>query len=193
MKEILEQIRSAVSMNRTMVAGLVILLGLAAGFTLAQTPETRSDNSEFNGQDIMFMNMMIVHHDQAIEMAELSENRTDNENILELSDNISEAQRAENEQMTTWMNELAYEAGNHHPMAGMATEEEMQRLKSSEGENFDRLFAELMIEHHRGGIEMARNFREVGKHPELGEMQTQMVETQQSEIGKMEKWQNQGF
>ncbi len=176
-----------------MVIGVTLLIGVTAGFALSQTPESNFDEKEFNRQDLMFMNMMIVHHDQAIRMAELSENRTDNENILELSDNISEAQRSENEQMTTWMNELGYEPGNHHPMAGMATEEEMQTLKNTEGENFDTLFAELMIEHHRGGIEMARSFREVGKHSELKAMQTQMIETQQNEIDKMEKWQNQEF
>jgi uncharacterized protein (DUF305 family) len=193
LRDRLREISSAASRHRTLVLGLMLFLGLTAGFTLFQAPEDRSSDQEFNRQDVMFMNMMIVHHDQAIEMAELAENRTDNEEILELSRNISQAQRAENEQMTEWMQELGYETGNHHPMAGMASQEEMRRLETSEGENFDKLFAELMIEHHRGGIEMARNFREVGLNSELKAMQTQMIEAQQSEIKKMERWQKQGF
>ena len=193
MKERFEKYYASFSKHKNLIIGVALLIGLTTGFALSQTPKDNSNENEFNRQDLMFMNMMIVHHDQAIRMAEMSENRTDNENILELSDNISEAQRSENEQMTTWMNELGYEAGNHHAMAGMASQEEMQRLKNSEGEKFDRLFAELMIEHHRGGIEMARNFREVGRHSELKRMQTRMIETQQNEIDKMEKWQNQGF
>lgn len=182
--------------SRNLYAITLVVVGVAAGMVLLQVPGSSPDDSrvsEFNRNDLMFMNMMVVHHDQAIEMAELAGNRTDSEKILQLADNISEAQRAENKQMNEWMQSMGYQPGNHHRMAGMASPEEMQRLETSEGSKFDRLFAELMIEHHRGGIEMARNFREVGKHSELKEMQTQMIETQQMEIEKMQKWQNQGF
>ncbi len=166
------------------ILGLVLLTGL----TVTQTGEKQSE-SDFNRNDVMFMNMMIVHHTQAIEMAELSDNRTDNEKILELSDNISKAQKSENRQMREWMNELGYEAGNHHPMAGMATENEMQQLRDSEGSKYNQLFAELMIEHHQGGIAMAQNFYNSGKNTELREMQGHMIEAQQTEIDKMRKWQ----
>lgn len=178
--------------RRKIYAGFAILLSLAAGVSLLQIPQEES-RSEFNRQDVMFMNMMIVHHDQAITMSEMADNRTDNQNIIGLAENISEAQSAENRQMREWMNELGYDTGNHHAMAGMATEQEMQKLRNSSGEEFDKLFAELMIEHHRGGIEMAKNFRQAGRHSELKEMQTAMIETQQKEISKMENWQKQGF
>lgn len=177
-------------------AAAVIVLGLAAVpalLELSDREQSPSESSEFNRNDLMFMNMMIVHHDQAIEMAEMAENRTDNEKVLQLARNISEAQRAENQQMTEWMQKMGYEPGAHHRMAGMASPQEMDALEDSEGAEFDRLFAELMIEHHKGGIDMARNFREVGKHSELRQMQTQMIETQQKEIEKMQKWQEQGF
>lgn len=165
------------------ILGLILLTGLA----VTQTAEKQSESS-FNRNDAMFMNMMIVHHDQAIEMAELSENRTSNENILELSDNISEAQRAENRQMREWMNQLGYEAGNHHAMAGMASEDEMQQLRSSNGSEYNQLFAELMIKHHQGGISMAQNFYNSGQNTELREMQGKMIEAQQTEIEKMRRW-----
>ncbi len=177
-------------------AAAVIVLGLAAVpalLELSDREQSPSESSEFNRNDLMFMNMMIVHHDQAIEMAEMAENRTDNEKVLQLAQNISKAQRAENQQMTEWMQKMGYEPRTHHRMAGMASPQEMDALKDSEGAEFDRLFAELMIEHHKGGIEMARNFREVGKHSELRQMQTQMIETQQKEIEKMQKWQEQEF
>lgn len=183
-------------MNRSRIFAVVVVLGLAGGLALSEVPDSldnASEASKFNRQDLMFMNMMIVHHDQAIEMAELAANRTDNEKVLELADNISKAQKAENRQMTEWMRSMGYKPGNHHRMAGMATPEEMQELENSEGADFDRLFAELMIEHHRGGIEMARNFREVGKHPRLKDMQTEMIETQQEEIEKMQNWKKKGL
>ena len=170
------------------VIGLIVVSGI-----VAIQSENSSDRQEmeFNRNDLAFMNMMIVHHDQAIEMAELSENRTSNEKILELSNNISEAQTRENEQMTEWMNDLGYSAGNHHRMAGMASEQEMQQLRNSNGSEFNELFSKLMIEHHRGGIAMAENFYESGRNTELREMQGQMIETQTEEIRKMQKWQEQ--
>lgn len=172
---------------------LLLIIGVSAFTVLdnpeADNPEDQVSEDQFNRNDAMFMNMMIVHHDQAIKMSELAENRTDNERILELSSNISEAQKAENQQMTEWMRSLGLEPGNHHPMAGMASREEMQQLRNSNGSEFNQMFAELMIEHHEGGIEMASSFRETGSHPELREMQGEMVEAQQNEIEKMREWQ----
>lgn len=172
---------------------LLLIIGVSTFIVLndseADNPEDRVSEEQFNRNDVMFMNMMIVHHDQAIKMSELAENRTDNENILELSRNISQAQKAENQQMTEWMRSLGFEPGNHHPMAGMASREEMQQLRDSNGSEFNQLFAELMIEHHEGGIAMARNFRETGRHSELKQMQGQMIEAQQKEIAIMRKWQ----
>lgn len=165
------------------VLGLMLLAGV-----LIQIGQD-SGQSSFNRNDVMFMNMMIVHHNQAIEMAELSANRTDNGKILDLSENISEAQTRENEQMRAWMQELGYNPGNHHPMAGMASREQMQQLRDSNGSEYNKLFAELMIEHHEGGIAMARSFYNSGANTELGEMQRQMIEAQQKEIRKMQKWQ----
>lgn len=166
------------------LGGLVFLSG-----SLNSQPGQQTEEDSFNRADIMFMNMMIIHHDQAIEMAELAPNRTDNENILELSENISKAQRAENEQMANWLRELGYQRPRDgHRMAGMASQEQMYRLRNSEGREFDRLFSELMITHHRGGIEMAQSFSQRGSHTELIEMEKQMIETQQKEIEMMQEW-----
>lgn len=174
---------------------VVIIAVLAVtGISGLNDPSGESDGSnEFNRNDVMFMNMMIVHHDQAIQMAELSENRTQNENILELSENISEAQTRENEQMKAWMNELGFSYGNHHRMAGMVTSEEMQELRDSNGSEFNELFAELMIQHHQGGIAMAENFRDSGQNQDLRAMQQNMINAQTREIELMRTWQNQGL
>lgn len=167
-----------------------VIIASALFLSIGLPGESGDTGDGFNRADVMFMNMMIVHHDQAIEMAELASERTSNENILELSSNISEAQRSENEQMAAWLEELGYQRPrNGHRMAGMASTEQMRELRSSENEEFDRLFAELMITHHRGGIQMAESFSQRGKNPELIEMQKQMVETQQREIEMMENWQ----
>ncbi|MBC5793572.1 MAG: DUF305 domain-containing protein, partial [Nanohaloarchaea archaeon] len=145
--------------------------------------------SEFNRADLMFMNMMIIHHDQAIEMAELAENRTENENILELSENISQAQTKENQKMSEWLREAGFNRPTRgHRMAGMATQQEMNELRQSEGQEFDLLFSELMIEHHEGGIEMERAEVQNGKSEKVVELAKRMIEVQQEEVEKMETW-----
>ncbi|WP_414837293.1 DUF305 domain-containing protein [Candidatus Nanosalina sp. VS9-1] len=169
----------------------IALLGLLflAGVLIQAGSEERGQ-SGFNRNDVMFMNMMIIHHDQAIDMAELAENRTDNENILELAKNISQAQTQENRQMTEWLNQLGYERPvRGHRMAGMASREEMEKLRDINGTEFNELFAALMIEHHEGGIAMSQNFYRSGENTELRKMQLQMIEAQQKEIRRMREWQ----
>lgn len=188
-----EKVRDISHQNKK---SILILTALVIGVTaVLGVPEFsgNGNSQEFNRNDMMFMNMMIVHHDQAIEMAELAEERTDNEKILGLADNISEAQKRENRQMREWMENLGMRYGNHHPMAGMASQMEMQRLRNSNGSEFNELFAELMIRHHEGGIAMSQDFKASGQHGELKEMQQQMIEAQQREIEKMQNWQDQNL
>lgn len=178
--------------NRKKAAIITVigLTGLILFSTILENPNEESESpTEFNQADVMFMNMMIIHHDQAIKMAELAPNRTDNEHILELSRNISEAQRAENNQMAKWLRELGYQRPRDgHRMAGMASQNQMQELSNSEGSEFDQLFSDLMITHHEGGINMAMSFSRRGKNTELVEMERQMIETQQNEIEMMREW-----
>ena len=194
----LSQIQEKLRQNRDKAllftaVGLALILAVTVfpGNMMDRPQQTSSgDVGEFNRADVMFMNMMIIHHDQAIQMAELSENRTENENILELSENISEAQKRENEQMTSWLNQLGYERPvRGHRMAGMASRSEMTELRNSNGSEYDKLFAELMITHHRGGIQMAENFVNRGRNPELKEMEKEMIKAQTKEIKKMQNWQ----
>lgn len=167
---------------------LALLIAFYGGaFESSVNTDTRQ--SEFNRADVMFMRMMIIHHDQAVKMAEMASERTDNENILELSENISEAQRRENEKMADWLNDIGINRPTTgHRMAGMASSQEMSQLNQSEGREFDLLFSELMIEHHRGGIQMAKMEVQNGKSEKVRELAQGMVEAQQKEIESMEEW-----
>jgi len=186
--------------NTTKLA-IIIVLGLfvlaALVYTSGQRPEAPTRGSEqgdsFNRADLMFMNMMIIHHDQAIRMAELAPNRTANEHVLGLAQNISAAQKRENEQMTSWLRSQGYQRPTRgHRMAGMASEAEMQRLEETEGEAFDHLFADLMIDHHEGGIQMARSEVRNGNHQELVSLAQDMVDVQTREVDLMRRWLNGG-
>lgn len=73
-------------------------------------------------------------------------------------------------------------------MAGMASQQEMSRLRRVEGREFDLLFSELMIEHHEGGIQMARAEVQNGRSDKVRELAQGMVNVQQVEVEKMEAW-----
>lgn len=148
-----------------------------------------SADGRFNRADVMFMVMMTPHHQQAVEMAEMAPGNTDNENILALAENISTSQRQEIEQMEEWLGEedVGARQGNAR-MGGMATEQEMAELNRSEGEGFDDLFAELMIEHHAGGIHMAKMVVRNGRSEALRELAKGMIRMQQKEIDQMRAW-----
>lgn len=174
----------------TTVAPSIITQEEPNSANMQQKDQEAGEDSRFSRADLMFMNMMIIHHDQAIEMAELAENRTDNDKVLSLSQNISEAQRYENRKMAEWLNSVGLNRPTRgHRMAGMAAQEEMMQLEQSRGKEFDQLFSELMIEHHRGGIEMARAEVQNGRAEEVIELARGMVQVQQKEVGMMRQWQ----
>ncbi len=186
--ELGNKISALISGDRMRISAALIVLVLL-GSIAANSHSKPTSSSDFNRADVMFMNMMIIHHDQAVEMAEMAENRTDNENILELAENISEAQKSENKQMAEWLSQLGMKRPTEgHRMAGMASQEEMQRLENRSGREFDLLFSELMITHHRGGIQMAQTFIPRGRNPELIELEKEMVRAQTEEIRLMNEW-----
>lgn len=180
--------------HNTVLVAVILVAVTSAGLAVVdsggdQPNDTTDNDPSFNRADIMFMGMMIIHHDQAIEMAELATNRTTDDNVLALAQNISEAQREENKKMADWLRELGYNRPRDgHRMAGMASEAEMDQLRNSTGEEFDQLFARLMIAHHRGGIQMAQSFADRGRNQDLIELQEQMIATQQQEIDLMQDW-----
>ena len=148
------------------------------------------DESVFNRADIMLMNMMIVHHEQAVEMSQLAPNRTKNENVLELARNISQAQQSEIDTMSSWLNDVGRQRprGMGHRMAGMASPKEMNLLEQSTGDEFDGRFANLMIEHHKGGIGMAKREVQRGRNDELVSLAEDMVSVQRCEVNLIQGW-----
>ena len=112
--------------------------------------------------DVKFMQGMISHHAQALEMTALVGDRTGRRTMRLLADRIAISQEDEIAMMQDWLrdrgqtvpHELTHHAPGHMLMPGMLTEEEMDRLAAASGEAFDRLFLDLMIKHHRGALTM---------------------------------------
>ena len=123
-------------------------------------------DTSFSSSDVDFMQSMIPHHRQAVEMAALVKERTNREEIVDLAARIDKSQLDEIEFMTDWLQSRgqSIEAKmSHHSIMmdmkkmGMATEEQMTELRSSKGTDFDRTFLQLMIRHHKGAITMVED------------------------------------
>src|SRR5690625_3472993 len=131
--------------------------------------------------------MMIPHHEQAVEMADLADDRAGNE-VGELSEEIRYAQGPETEQMQQMLQDWGADSGedmDHSGMDGILSEEQMEELAASEGEEFDTLFLELMIEHHEGAVDMAGTVLEEGAAPEAQQLAEEIEQTQEEEIEQM--------
>jgi len=183
------------SSSRTTMSrfGRTAALALATALTLAacssHTPSVTA--SGVDGDDVMFAQMMIPHHEQAVEMADLAPSRAEDMQIVQLAAEIRAAQDPEIALMASWLEEWGAprlsgdEAmGDHagHGMQGMLSDEQLADLASSRGPEFDRLFAESMIEHHEGAVAMARDVLASGADPEVAALAREIIVTQEKEI-----------
>lgn len=174
--------------------GTAAVLGSALALTACgQTPEETPSGADSAGQeqhnqaDVEFAQMMIPHHEQAVEMADLADDRAGDE-VGELSDGIRDAQGPEIEQMQQMLQDWDADPGqdmDHSGMPGMLSDEQMEELAAGEGEEFDTLFLELMIEHHEGAVGMAETVLEEGAAPEAQQLAEEIERTQEEEIEQM--------
>ena len=153
-----------------------------------------SESDEFSRADVMFAQMMIPHHEQAIEMSDLilAEDGVSPE-VVELAEQITAAQAPEIEQMESWLEEWGVPAmrGDGHGamggMGGMLSEAAMDALEAADGAEAERLFLEGMIEHHEGAVAMAEQHQENGENAEALELTASIIESQTAEIELMEE------
>ena len=106
--------------------------------------------------EIMFAQMMIPHHEQAISMSETALKKSRNQAILKLSNQIKSLQGTEKSQLAYWLKATDSSMTMDHDMqmSGMLTTKELASLKRLTGTQFDRTFLQLMIKHHQGALEM---------------------------------------
>ena len=154
---------------------------------------TPSGTSGASAADAMFAQMMIPHHEQAVEMSTLAETRASSPEIKELAAEIKGAQQPEIDQMTAWLEEWgmpvmsgmdAMDEHGGHGMSGMLTDDQMQQLADAQGPEFDRLFAEFMILHHEGAIDMAEDVVD-SKDPRVAALAAAIISTQEEEIAQL--------
>jgi uncharacterized protein (DUF305 family) len=148
-----------------------------------------SADDSLSSADIMFAQMMIPHHEQAIEMSDLALQNSTNPEIRELATKIKGEQTPEIKFMESWFNshmESHMDSHAGHMMDGMLSEEEMDELRSARGIDFDRLFLEGMIKHHEGAIEMADDVDD-SKNPDVAKLAQSILIAQRAEIELMKE------
>ena len=178
--------------------------------TTSATTSVAEEAAAHNDADVMFAQMMIPHHSQAIEMSDMLLAKEDiPADVTALAEQIKAAQGPEIAQLESWLEQWGEptempETGNYDmpgmdmdegmdgmegmegmQMEGMMSEEDMQALSDAQGTDAARLFLEQMIAHHEGAIDMAQTEIEDGQFPDAVEMARTIVDTQQQEIETM--------
>ena len=145
--------------------------------------------------DVKFMQGMIGHHAQAVEMVALINDRTNNESLKMLGLRIKVSQDDEMNMMRTWLETRGEKVpgphAHHEPggfMPGMLTDEEMAALAAAKGKEFDRLFLQGMIKHHGGAITMVEDLFKTpgaGQDGEIFAFASDVDSDQRMEIDRM--------
>ena len=158
----------------------------------AGQPEPRHTDA-----DVTFMQGMIHHHAQALDMTALLATRTNSEDLKKLARRIELSQQDEIQMMREWLasrgadvpGEHAHHAPGAPMMPGMLTTEDMGRLAAAKGLEFDRLFLEYMIKHHAGALVMVRELFSTpgaGQEAEIFAFASDVDADQLIEIRRME-------
>ncbi|MEV5575755.1 DUF305 domain-containing protein [Spirillospora sp. NPDC052269] len=194
--------------------GMAVLLGLGAaacggddkkdgktsghegmsGMSMPSSSATASQGGH-NAQDVMFAQMMIPHHRQAVDMAKTVLTKGGDAKVKNLAGRVEKAQAPEIEKMSGWLkgwgesvpgagggNDMA---GMGHGMDGMMTEKQMADYDKASGKDLDRMFLTMMIEHHKGAVTMAQQEQKAGSAPEAKALADAIIKAQQAEITEM--------
>lgn len=175
------------------IAVALLLSGCAAG-----KDATAAEEPRFNSADVTFVQGMIPHHRQAIQMARLAKGRAADPEVEQLAAKIEAAQAPEIRMMQGWlrawnkpmqsgkggMGSMGHGA-SMKGMSGMMPMSDMQQLRSVKGSAFDEAFLSMMIEHHKGAIDMAHAEEQQGENPQALALANRIQRAQSAEIQEM--------
>lgn len=190
------------------LAAALSLAGCATGSSTGTTPSHGMDHgssspmssmmpdasADHNAADIMFSQMMIPHHAQAVEMSDIMLAKPGiSAAATSLATRIKAAQAPEIEQMTDWLEDwnqpTGMMTGHAMPggMSGMVSAGDLDKLKAAQGTEATKLFLTQMIAHHEGAIAMAQTEVESGEFTKTIELAKAIITSQQAEIEEMKQ------
>jgi uncharacterized protein (DUF305 family) len=176
---------------------IVLMASLAAAAGLAQAAAPPL----YTQDDLLFLTHMIMHHEQALDMAALVPSRSNREEFRRFARYVDGAQRSEIDQMNSLLEEATargleiphHEMHGDPPMDGMLSKAQMAALTAATGAQFARLWLEGMIYHHEGALRMARaqQERDFEAHRQpfgIDVLADNIIDVQRGEITKMKGW-----
>ncbi len=183
---------------------IVVQPGAPGKPTRTLPPTIRAKLPPASPADVQFMQGMIMHHAQAVEMTALMESHTENKDLRSLGARISRSQSDEIKFMKRWlasrgqpisqpMPDMPHMNMSHESMAlmpGMLTPQQMDALRKARGQEFDHLFLTGMIQHHGGALTMVKDLFDTagaGQDAELFNFATDVDSGQRAEIRIMQK------
>ncbi len=186
----------------SLVAIIVVLLGIILGFSISRNSDEglfgmRGNNSmgmrhnsgtaTYTGADVMFLQMMVPHHQQAIDISNIALKTSKDSELLALANTIIKVQSAEIVQMQSWLNDANVNPGMGHSMdgmGGMLDDAELSALSAASGKNFDLLWLKGMIGHHDGAIHMTTMIRDAS-NADIKTFGENVVKDQSAQIVQM--------
>jgi uncharacterized protein (DUF305 family) len=158
------------------------------GTTATSAPATGAATAH-NDADVMFAQMMIPHHAQAVEMSDilLAKQGVD-PRVVQLATEIKAAQAPEIAQMQGWLTSWGSPVSapmHHDSMQGMVSAQDLDKLRNAAGPEVAKLYVTQMIGHHEGAIAMAQDEIANGQYGPAIDLSHAIVDTQQKEIDTM--------
>ncbi len=150
---------------------------------------SNSKNANYTGADIMFLQMMIPHHQQAIDISNLAMKSSQDAELIELAKIIARDQAAEIKQMKAWLTDAGASEDMGHSMdgmGGMLNDDELAALSAATGKEFDVLWLKGMTEHHDGAIHMTQMIEDA-QNADIKAFGTKVIKDQSEQIDQMKK------
>ncbi len=148
-----------------------------------------SKNSQYTGADVMFLQMMIPHHQQAIDISNLAMKSSQDSELLALAKIIARDQAAEIQQMKAWLKDAGASEDMGHSMdgmGGMLSPDELSALSAATGKAFDILWLKGMTDHHDGAIHMTQMIEDA-RNPEIKAFGEKVIADQSAQIEQMKE------
>ena len=199
--------RTSARLLGTLTLGLALTLTGCGNDEAANDTSAQVSETDHNDADVEFATAMIQHHAQALSMVDLTMDRTLDPEVQRLAEAIREAQGPEIETMSDWLqdwNEEVPETMRDHAnaghdmegmgdsmegldsdMPGMMSGDDFDELENAPDSEFQTMWLEMMIEHHEGAVEMARDQQESGQYRPAIDLAGNVVATQTAEIDEM--------
>lgn len=159
--------------------------------TSAPTTSASSTAPASAEYDLQFIDTMIKHHQMAVMMGEAAIQKGADAKVKEFGRKVVEDQKKDIARLAVWRQQWYPNAADAHTMqlpGAASMNMDMGHMQTSSGHDFDMMFVDMMIPHHRGALEMSRDALQKAQRQELKEFAQETIDKQEKEIAELEAW-----